>query len=164
VRVEEIHWRGQARAIEDAAEAWKAEHDFARAVYALEAMLRACLSLSDFIKKAMAAIWEDLFSEKLEDVSGYGERLHRLFRHTLLAFKAAGAAAASARLAGYTVENAEEVVQAETHLRRLYGDFHLRWPHFDLDKLHKLETTPPEFVDAEDVYREFPELHRQDQR
>ena len=56
-------FRGQARAIEDAVEAWQAEHDEAMRVLDLEVIVAAAVHIVGLIEQRQSVLWEALFTD-----------------------------------------------------------------------------------------------------
>src|SRR5665213_2742389 len=57
-------YRGQYRAVEDALEAWKSDHDEAMSVCDLEEVVRTCLRLNDSARELVRSAWELGFAGK----------------------------------------------------------------------------------------------------
>ena len=68
------------------------------------------------------------------------------------------AVARESRDTGHELPHYLPFVAAHEQLLRLKDDFERRWPFFRADVLKAKLAEPAEFVDAEEIYREFPEL------
>src|SRR5216684_3036989 len=61
----EVYWKGQARAIREAAEAWKEDYEEAQSVLQFEASLDHPLATYEAFGKFYRAVWDDLFGGQL---------------------------------------------------------------------------------------------------
>ena len=157
-------WKEQTRFIEDAVETWKRAHDEALQALELDAVLQVCAVLGDYIQKRMAVTWEELFSGQLSDVQEQGAYFQKCFEQSVEAFAAMEDVARESRDTGHELSHYPPFVAAHEQLLRLKDDFERRWPYFRADALQAKLAAPAEFVDAEEIYREFPELRRPDQK
>ncbi len=155
-----IIWKEQTRFIEDAVETWKLAHEEALQALELDAVLQVCAVLGDYVRKLLAATWEELFSGKLSKVQETGESFQRCFDRSAGAFAELAAVAREFLDNGHELAHHAPFVAAHEQLVRLKEDFERRWPRFSASELKTKLSEPAEFVDAEEIYREFPELRR----
>src|SRR2546426_801143 len=83
----EVYWRGQARTIREAAEAWQEEHEEAQSVLKFEASLDHPLATFEAFRKLYRAAWEDLFAERLSMPLQAGLSLREIVRLLAQAFE-----------------------------------------------------------------------------
>src|SRR4051794_39671175 len=80
--------RGHARTLEDAAVAWKADHEDAGRVAIAEHLTAACLLFRDLMKGWQKDAWRRLFAGQLHDVQRVGELLREAYGKILARFDA----------------------------------------------------------------------------
>jgi hypothetical protein len=159
----EVYWKGQARALRDAAEAWKQDHEEAQSVLKFEAFLDHPLATYQALGKFYRAVWDDLFSGRLAKPLRAGIYLREVFGQAALGFEDLLDVLHNHQQKGYSIARAGELEQAARDLRAWEADIAARWPRFDPDELRAALEGPAEFVDPEEIYREFPEIRRPDQ-
>jgi hypothetical protein len=153
-------WKEQTRFIEDAVETWKLAHEGALQALELDAVLQVCTVLGDYVRKRMAATWEELFSGRSADVQEKGVSFQSAFEQSARAFAGLAAVAREFLEGGHELPHHVPFVAAYEQLLRLKDDFERRWPRFSAEALQAKLAGPAEFVDPEEFYREFPELRR----
>jgi hypothetical protein len=158
-----IVWKEQTRFIEDAVESWKQAHEEAMHALELDTVLRVCVVLGDYVRDLVAATWEELFSGKLIGVQERGASFQRAFDQSAEAFAELAIIAREFVESGHELPHYASFVAAHDQLLRLKEDFESRWPRFNAEALESKLAGPAEFVDPEEIYREFPELRPADQ-
>lgn len=154
--VVEVLWEGMAKTLRDATDVWKDEEQGVLRAQATELLLQASLDLLRVTQQLVARKWDDLFSMRIRAVQAAGDHLEQ-------------AVATARRLA----EGTCELVDAEAHtveksslqaelvrLVETQSRLARHWPRFDLSRLEqrRAQAARGEFVEAEEIYREFPEL------
>lgn len=155
-----IIWKEQTRLIEDAVDSWKRAHQEAMQALDVDTLLEVCVVLGNYVRKLMAATWDELFSGKLTDVQDRGASFQKAFDQSAEAFADLAAVAQQLAGSGHELPHYPSFVTAQEQLLGLKGDFERRWPRFNLEALQAKLAGPAEFVDPEEFYREFPELRR----
>lgn len=153
-------WKEQTRFIEDAVETWKLAHEEALRALEWDAVLQVGIVLGDYVGKLMAANWEELFSGQLTDVQEKGASFQHAFDQSARAFADLAVVAREFLEGGHELPHHAPFVAAHEQLLRLKDDFERRWPRFSAEALQTKLAGPAEFVDPEEIYREFPELRR----
>lgn len=158
--VVEILWEGTAQTVRAATDAWKEEEEGAARARAAEAILRVALSLIALAEHIVTLTRDDLFSERIRDVEATGEHLERCVARTLDIARATHALAGFAEAEGYRFEQVPELVAGIARLSELQDRLARHWPRFDPAHLERglAQAARGEFVDLEEIYREFPEL------
>lgn len=149
--------RGQARTIEDAVEAWRADHDDAMDVRDIEDVIPVCLTLSELLQEWQKEAWESLFSNRLSNLQEAGELLRKAYLHSLQAFEGVADCLRWTKQLGYEVDRIAEFQQAFETIRRLSEDFSQRWPVLDAASVEtaRAQIARGEFLSAEDIQREL---------
>lgn len=153
-------WKEQTRFIEDAVESWKLAHEQAMQALELDAVLQVCTVLGDYVRKLMATTWEELFSGKLTGVQEKGLSFQKAFEQSARAFADLAAVAREFLDSDHELPHHAPFLAAHEQMLRLKTDFDRRWPLFNVEALQTKLAGPAEFVDPEEIYREFPELRR----
>src|SRR4051794_10311688 len=142
-------WKEQTRFIEGAVETWKLAHEQAMQALEFDAVLQVGAVLGDYVRRLMAATWEDLFSGKLAAVQEAGASFRKCFDRSAGAFAGLAAVAREFRAGGHQLAHYAPFVAAHQQLLRLKDDFDRRWPRFDAEALKSGLEGPAEFVDPE---------------
>lgn len=159
----EVYWKGQARAILDAAEAWKDDDAEPHSGLNFAASLDHPLATAAALQKLARLAWDDLFSGRLARSLETGVRLRELFRLTAQAVERLAEVLRTHKNPAGSVASAEEVERAARDLRATAADIEARWPSFDVEELKALCAEETDFVDPEEIYRDLPEIRRQGQ-
>lgn len=148
---------GQARAIEDAVEAWKADHADAMRVRELEEVVGEAAHIARQLLASQEALWANLFDAQLRAPLAIGRAGTEVYRRVRQAFDQLGAAVSKAVADGYAVEGAEAFAQANRRFEAMRLDFEKRWPSFDVAELALgiEQAKRGEAVDAKEVLREL---------
>lgn len=157
-----IIWKEQTRLIEDAVESWKLLHQEAMQALEVDVVLEMGVVLERYIRKLMAATWEELFAGKLTHVQDRGASFQKAFDQSVQAFADLAAVAGAIVAGGHELPHYSTFVAAHEQLLHLKNDFERRWPRFDGEALRARQAQAAEFVDPEEIYREFPEIRRAD--
>ena|SRR5262249_41615778 len=160
MKVDEVFWRGQARVLRETAEAWKEQHDEAAFLLDCEELMGQVLNSHEQFRALVRRVWDGLFSGTLQQVTPVGELMQGLCEETAESVQALLSIARNYQGAGYRVEKAEGLEKALADYRRWETDFKNRWPRFDPAGLEEglAQASRGEFVDFEEICREFPEL------
>ncbi len=150
-------WHGQARAINDAFEQWRQDHDKAMSVLDFEAVLHHTLEAIRELARFFESCWENLFSGKLRDLMSTGETLPEICTCLLGALECARQEAIEIRALGYSVARGDEIPEAIAGLVRARDRFRKHWPRFDQGSLARgLEQAERgEFVAEEELRHEL---------
>ncbi len=159
----EVYWKGQARTIREAAEAWQEEHEEAQSILKFEASLDHPLATFEAFRKLYRAAWEDLFAGRLSLPLQAGLSLREMVRLLAQAFESLRDVLRGHERQGYVLARAGDVERAARELRRWEADLDARWPRFDVEALKAQSQEPPDFVSLEEIYGELPELRGTDQ-
>lgn len=151
---------GTARALDEAADAWKHENETSARAQGAEALVRTALLTVSFAEAVVAGVWEALFSDKLRDVRAAGEHLASLIERASAVTNVTRALALSLQEEGYTIAGLAELSEGIKRLERARDDVARRWPRLDPEKMDRATARMEggEFADLSDVYHEFPEL------
>lgn len=158
----EVYWKGQARTIREAAEAWKEDHDEAQSVLQFEASFDHSLASFEAFGKLYRAAWEDLFAGRVSKPLEAGVPLREMVRHLAQAFESLLDVLRGYEREGYVIARSGDVERAARDLRLWETDVEARWPRVDADALRALQEKPAQFVDPEEIYSDLPELRHQD--
>jgi len=160
VSVAEVLWEGTARTVREATDAWKDEEQGAARAQAASQLVSASLELVSFTESLVARKWDDLFSERITDVEAMGERLERWVETTIHLAEETRQRASVVEAEGYKIEKVAELLARIARLSETKARLTKHWPRFDLAGLEQglAQAARGEFVDLEEIYREFPEL------
>lgn len=122
--------RARNRYVEDLIEPWKADHEYAMRVYDLEDAIRSCLRVVPIIEGWRNALRSDLHGRKLPDPDRAGREFLKAIKATLGLFQDLREAVTRAEVS-CSVEGSQELVQAESNLKRIAQEFSARWPLID---------------------------------
>jgi len=156
----DVLWEGTARAIGEAAEAWKREEESAARATAAEALVRAALGLISITEGIIAHTWDDLFSERIRQVQAMGDHLESFTTQAISVADQMRELALCSETEGHKVEKLPELSEAIERLARAKEALARRWPRFDSEELERglAQVARGETVGAEEILREFPEL------
>lgn len=159
---EEVLLRGQARAVEEAAEAWDKVQVALDTLGQLEDVLPMLTSMTTFYRGMLDGLWERLFAGQLRYVHETGAMLCEATWSFVKALEAHEAAIKLFEGADYEVAGAQEFREALASMKSVAIDFEARWPRFDDADLAEglSQAERGEFADLSDVYHEFPELQK----
>jgi hypothetical protein len=121
-------YRGQYRAVEDALETWKADHDEATSVWDLEELIRTCLRLNASARELGRAVWELGYSGKARNSEEIGREVLPVLKAGVVTWKALAEGVEERVAQGYTVESADRIPAALAEIRALAADFAARRP------------------------------------
>jgi hypothetical protein len=137
MKVRNAIYRGKLRTVEDAVEAWKAEHDDAMGVRMFEDVVRECLAAHTLFRDMQKERWEKLFAGKISEVQTTGENLIKTFETSLLVYSLVEECLLRVKRAGFRVNGEEEFEKAFPELRSAAADFKSRWPFVDLKQIEE---------------------------
>lgn len=148
-----IMFRGQACAIEDAVEAWKAGHDDSMRVRDLEMIVGVAVQLAASLEHQQAMTWKALFEDMKFDTQSAGLAMLKNHKRLAPALEELLVAVATVESDGFTVEGAGALREASARLARLREDFEKRWPMFDPAQLTAILEAAKrgEFASEEDL-------------
>jgi len=160
MKADEVLLRGQARTVEEAAEAWGETQAELDRLESLERVIDDLTRAASFSEQRVDAYWEALFSGKIRDVLRIGDLLRETTGRTARAYAQFLGAVQAFESAGYVVDGAAEFRRAADAMRRLADDLEARWPRFDPEALDRglAQAAQGQSADLADVYHEFPEL------
>jgi len=162
MKADEALLRGQARAVEEAAEAWNEMEVALEALAHIERILGILTALGPSSAQMLDAFWDALFSGTLQEVLKVGALLRSLTDRTAQALARFLPIVARFEAAGYKVEGAEAFRETVAEMRRQADDVKQRWPRFDDAEIDRAleQSARGEFADLSDIYHEFPELQK----
>src|SRR5438067_1347614 len=126
----EVLWKGQARLVQDAVDAWAGEGSGPLSAGELELLFRIAGVLRDSALMTMKGAWDDLFSGQVRNVRATGERYARMFEATLRILDTVRREAEAAQIDQGT-PGYKDLLGAVADVLRLKADFEARWPRFD---------------------------------
>jgi hypothetical protein len=158
--VTEILWEGTAQTVREATDAWKDEEEGAARANAAEAILRIALDLIYLAERMIARQWDNLFSQRIRNVEAMGDCLQRCALKTIDLARGTHELVGFAEAQGYKFEQTPELLAGIGRLSAMKDRLARHWPRFDPDRLERglAQAARGEFVDPEEIYREFPEL------
>ena len=158
--VAEVLWEGTARTVREATDAWKEEEMGAARAKAAEDILRIVLELVSAAQGVLIRKWSDLFAERISDVETMGDYLENVAATTINLAQRARELAGLAEAEGYKFNQLPELDLRISKLSDMKDRLAKHWPRFDPVQLERglAQATRGEFVDPEEIYREFPEL------
>ncbi len=146
-------YRAQFRAIEDAVESWKADHDEAMGVCELEEVIRACQGLHRWTVEFVGEKWNAGFSGKVRNPDEEGRWVLSVLKAGIRAWKSCGEEASECAALGYVVDGADRIPGLLAELKKLADDFKSRWPFMrkvDIER-GKKELAAGDFITGEDL-------------
>lgn len=123
--------QGRARIIEQAVEAWKADHDDAMRTRDVEGLITLYLEHCAFLKDWYKEAWDDLLANELLDPQGAGEVIRDLLVKTVEYGRDLSNLIAEAKRKGYIVDRTEEFRASEVIVSQLHADIKASWPWMD---------------------------------
>jgi hypothetical protein len=150
-------YRGQYRAVGEALETWKADHDEAMAVHDLEEIIRTCLGLHDRTRELVRAAWDLGFAGNVGDPDGLGRCVLKALEAGVEAWGGLQESVEITAAAGYAVDGAGRVPAALAEARVLAADFAARWPFARKEDIERgeMEIKAGKFVAGEGLLREL---------
>jgi hypothetical protein len=150
-------YRGQYRAVEDALETWKADHDEATSVWDLEELIRTCLGLNASARELVHAVWELGFSGKAHNPEEIGRDVLPVLKAGVVTWKSLAEGVEERVAQGYTVESADRIPAALEEIQTLAADFAARWPFVRKEDIEQgaKEIAAGKFVTGEELLREL---------
>ena len=160
VSVAEVLWEGTARTVRDATDAWKEEERGAARALATDLLLQAAVDLVQVTQQLVARKWDDLFSERIRDVESMGQRLEKWTETARRLAEGTRELATLVETEGYKVEKVPALEAGIAKLLDTKARLAKHWPRFDPTRLDQglAQAARGDFVDAEEIGREFPEL------
>ncbi len=131
--------RGQARALREAAETWKIDHQAAMAVRDLEDLVAEGISMAESYSVWRERCLVDLYSRRLPDVIPTGEALHDAGTDLSTGMATVEDCIQLAESIGYQIDQAEAFRKARKRLDSLLVDLADAWPQFDLAEIQRNE-------------------------
>lgn len=153
-------YRGQYRAVEDALESWKVDHEEAMGVCDLEEVIRVCLQVQSAVAEMVKLMWKKGFSGEIRDPEEVGQYVRKALDAGVLAWSAIREGAEECAAAGYDVEGANGIPAALAEVTAARDDFARRWPFFRRGGMERgaKEIAEGRFITGEELLRE---LHSQ---
>jgi hypothetical protein len=128
MNVRETILRGQARTVEEAVEAWKAEHRAAMVVRDLEEVVRLAVALTRIGKETFDHLLGELFALRVRDPYAQGERMDAVIRTAQNALRLVDEAVHLAQNDGYEIDGSGGLRDALAEFARQYDLFLSKWP------------------------------------
>lgn len=154
-------YRGQYRAVEDALETWKDDHDEAMSVRDLEEVIRTCLGLNASARDLVRAVWELGFSGKAHNSEEIGRDVLLVLKAGVVTWESLAKSVEERVAQGYAVEGADRAPPALAEIQSLAADFAARWPFIRVEDIEEgaRQIAAGEFVTGEELLRE---MHSED--
>ena len=112
-------YRGRARTVEDAVEAWKRYYDVAEKVKDIDYLVREWLGLADALNSWQTECQDLLHTAKLDNVLEVGKMLESAHRISMDLHEAVNDGVRWAKARGYEVEAASQFHEASMNLKKL---------------------------------------------
>jgi hypothetical protein len=128
-------YRGRARTVEDAVEAWKAHYLEADEVKDVEAIVLEVLSAFDLLRRWQEDAWKLLRTGKLKNVLEMGRKLDNAYKTGKILLAIVKDCMGWAERKGYIVDNAESFRKACRELESLWSELKANWPCPDKQKI-----------------------------
>lgn len=154
---------GVARAVADAADAWKAGHDEVSATYLLEDAIQFALPLAKALARHQERAWRELFQGRKDyDSQGVGLVLRRCYDLAVRGLDRLAEAVALANDEGYRVDGVEEFQAARQSVQQLAAEFTEKWPLFTAEEIEAgaARIATGEFFTLEEARRELDGANR----
>lgn len=157
MKVKNVICRGKLRTIEDAVDAWKAEHVKAMRIQNIEELVHECLGASDYLKQWNNESWKQLMENNLRAVQEEGEMLRRAFRNASALFSPIMDAVKDAENQSYRIEKAPEFQKAIDEVESMSAKLEKHWPFIDLQMVEESRAAMErgDYVSVEDMLREL---------
>ncbi|MBV9125036.1 MAG: hypothetical protein JO112_16905 [Planctomycetes bacterium] len=137
MKVKNAIYRGKLRTVEDAVEAWKAEHHEAMGVRMFEEVVRECLAAHTFFQDIQKERWGQLWAGQIREIQTTGENFLRVLETSLIVYSLVEECLLRVKRAGYSVNGEEEFEKAFQELRSAAADFKSRWPFVDHQQIEE---------------------------
>jgi hypothetical protein len=122
--------RGKARALEEAAEAWKAEHASALMALDVEEMIRSCAGFPADWRRSWNALFDRFRPTQSEDMLTAVEQLRQHFDRVLQALAEVEHLSTTLRRSGYEVTNADDLTRTVAELCAVREQALRHWPEY----------------------------------
>jgi hypothetical protein len=156
--------RGRARSIDllgSEFETWQQAHVEAMAARDVEDWVRACLDENALTLRSCQAVRRKALAGQVGDLQGVGEATAKVFDSATRLFDLVLTGVQKAEARGFTIEQAPELRQAATELRRRRAEFVAFWPWLDeaLWRRAGEDMDADRVEDAEDILHELQSRH-----
>jgi hypothetical protein len=153
-------YRGQYRAVEEALESWKVDHEEAMGVCDLEELIPFLASITPPVLELVGYFWDRGFSGAIGDPDAMGQVVLDALEAGVEAWSAAQGGVRECTAAGYVVEGTDKIPAALAEITAARDDFARRWPFSRKEDVERgaREIAAGRFVTGEEILRE---LHRQ---
>lgn len=160
VSVTDVLWEGTARTVREAIDAWQGEEQGTARAKAAEEIVGVAMAMVSVAQHLLMRKWDDLFSERIADVETMGDHLEEVAATTIRLAQQARELASLVEAEGYKVDQVPELLLGIAKLSEMKDRLAKHWPRFDPVRLEQglAQAARGEFVDREEIYREFPEL------
>ena len=150
-------YRGQYRAIEDAVESWKADHEEAMAVCDLEVVIRTGRWLNDRCRELVQCVFDAGFAGKIQDPEDLGKCIVKLLQAGRDMWETLANGTKEATNRGYTVDGASKVADSLASVKTLATEFEFRWPFSRQEEIDRgsKEIATGKFTTGEELLREL---------
>ena len=148
---------GQYRAIEDAAETWKADHKEAMEVYDLEKMIRSALWLNAAISEFVEAAFDAGSRGVMHDAEDVGKCILIVLDIACKTWETISKNTGEAVSKGYAVAGSEKIADSLAASKSLAADFAARWPFIRREDIDRgvTEIATGKFVTGEELLRDL---------
>jgi hypothetical protein len=175
--IKNIIYRGQARAVEDAVEAWKLTHlakapwrdltagagsssgqdEVAETVKDVEAIVDASLQLHESLVAWQKESWEAIRSGREKRILALGNSLEKAYQANTDIFKAVSELLDWAKQNGYDVASARLFHERVADLRKLRDRFVAKWPFPKIEEMEEAiaQIARGEGIELEELIREL---------
>lgn len=154
----------RTQSVERALEAWKVEHQAARAVRDMEDLIRETLDYPGLLRRLEQSTWDGLWTNPAEEIQGSGLALQTLFDRTLSVLRDVRALAQDvAQNTGHPLEGAPQLDEAVETVARMKAAFVHQWPWLEDSELQKAwtEYQRGEYLDLEDAFAQIAGVDRE---
>jgi hypothetical protein len=150
-------YRGQYRAIEDAVETWKADHEEAMVVCDLEVVIRTGIWLNDRCRELVQGVFKAAFAGTIHAPEDLGKCILKLLKAGCEMWETVANGAQEAEDRGYRVEGVSKIADALAASKALAADFDSRWPFIRREEVEKgsKEIATGKFATGEELLREL---------
>lgn len=149
--------RGRVRAVEDAVETWKAEHDDQLEIREIEAIVKECTGIRELLQTWQKEAWSLLWKNQLANTQHTGELLQTAYARCLTVFVKVRGCIQWAKRSGYADNREVEFEEVMAEIQRLSQELTMRWPFIDPKQIEqsRAEIKHGAFQNAEGILREL---------
>ncbi|MBY0523028.1 MAG: hypothetical protein K2R98_06500 [Gemmataceae bacterium] len=134
MNVKEAIFRGQARTVEDAVDAWNAA-DEAAGARDTDDVVTLYIAFASLAQGWYDEAWEQLFQNRVRHVNETGNHLKKWFTRAVELSRLVARCVADTRGKGYVVEGADAIPTLTDDFERMVRDIDEKWPWVNPDEL-----------------------------